>query len=443
MRFRKALFLIGLSAFTAAYLSACGGSSSGTHESQTASEAQADKASETAPEDTSEGEIEETGEKTELFNDQDVSVSVGFGKTEDGQVSFTLYFDNSAEEMRIISGNRFMINGEQAGDPKVKGDDGTTSDLISVLSEGESDRRGITFDDDGISSGDAVQIDFELQVSDDAIMALAAKTVEFGIDGDGNILLGDELKALGLAPPMAVEAETFPEMILFDQGGLKITGEGIIRDEENRRNIKLTVENGTSSEVEVRGYSAVLDGYDVSLPGEKVKAAPGETASGELWFMKNELEIQGIYSIHDISMSLVIEGDAVENSGKPTELVSAATDKESSVNERDASGLEEIYSADGIVIRGEPQAHQDANGSWQLAFLYENDTDDLIQIELAHREADGGGGRDYTYLFPHTKHWEENSVDSGSSYFMRVGLVKDQYNMELLAETEETEVVIP
>ena len=456
MRDRKAAAVIVWIALTAVLLSGCGRSpadsaDSGADRSELTETAETWDAG-TDPKEESEGAEEAKSEETdadkvEVLNEQNVSVCIGSGKTGDGLAEFTVYFSNTGSEKRIVFGEALMINGEEAVDPVVESHDAnsysTSSSLFAYLDGGEDVWSVVTIQAEGVRPGDAAQIDFKLEIEDDDDNTLATVIVEFGTGADGEVLLGEDLAALGLAPSMIVDAETFPETVFFDQNGVKVTGEGFTFNAERERVIHLTIANNTSSDIELWPNNAIVDGYVVYLNGGNVDVPAGETVSAEFGFNEMELALTGITSIHDISMSWYIRGDELDNSSDPTDMVSAVTDAESVMKERDTSLFVELYNADGIRVSAEPESHKDRWDDNRLDILFENDTEELLATNTILHLA-GGGTRDSSdKLYPHSKHWEEITVHEGDTYYVRVSKANDGHIMEKIVETEETEVMIP
>ena len=400
-----------------------------------------------ASESAADADGEEMGaDAVEVFNEQNVSISIGSVETEDGQVCFTMYFKNSGTERRIVFGKEVLINGSAIAGSEFENHDATgymtSSSMSAHMDGGEEVWALTTIEMENFKSGDPVQIDFELEITNDDLDTLATSFLEFGISADGEILQGDELTALGLAPSLNIEPETFPETVVFDQEGVKITAEGFTFNENNERVIHLTIVNGSSSDVKVRGNDAAVDGYVVSIFGGEAEAAAGETVSADFYLDQDGLDLAGIFTIHEISTSWHVSGDAIDEPMPSSEMVASETDGESVIQEQDVSSFVQLHNADGIVVIAEPQAYENEWGDGRLHVLVENDTEDLLEVSPIVERATGGSTSGYCHVYPHTKLWVELRVYEGDTYFVRVENANDWYNKERLFETETTEVVM-
>lgn len=361
--------------------------------------------------------------KQSLLKEADVDISVADAQVSDGQVGFTLYFSNIGADYRSVYGYELLVNGTPVTDLDVdyysEGASMTTSSVSAQLASGEESRSVITMKVDDVKSGDTVRIDYEMKFNDEEqIHALATKYLEFGITADGEILLGEDLEALNLGQSRNIEAETFSETVFYDNNSVRILGEGFTLNGENERILQLTVENNASFEVSVRGNVAVVDGYQISIHGTEIAVPAGETASVEFALDKEGLKTAGIHSIHEMTVSWYISGGEID-SLNPTDMVSVTTDKESVIDERDTSSFKELYNADGIVAKSDPQRYTDKWGSGHMYILWENSTENLLDIEDIVERTGGGSTSGSAYLYPHSKLWREIDVEAGDVYFVR------------------------
>ena len=240
---------------------------------------------------SSESEIETESEETavnkeSILKEADVDISVADAQVSDGQVGFTLYFSNTGSDHRSVYDGELLVNGTPVTDPVVEEHDAfgaysTTSSTSAYLDSGEESWSALTMQVDNVKSGDTVRIDYEMQFNDGDGNTLVTKYLEFGITADGEILLGEDLEALNLAPSRNIEAENFSEVVFYDNHDIRIKGEGFTLSGDNERIIHLTVENNASFEVSVRGNVAVVDGYLINIGGYEQAVPAGETASGE------------------------------------------------------------------------------------------------------------------------------------------------------------------
>ena len=252
----------------------------------------------------------------------------------------------------------------------------------------------------------------------------------------------DEGAESGSEEAGSVAVEAFPETVILEQGGIKVTAEGFGFNEKDERTITVTVANDTASDVKVRGHEAVVDGYEVAIGGE-MTAAPGGTTSGDLYLNSRDLDLIGIKSIANISMSFFIDGEGLDDSTYPTAMFSAVTDSESVIDEQDTSVLTELHSADGISVKAEAQAHEDPFGSPEMFILCENETDGRLAIGILVKHADGSSSSGLKYLYPHAKYWSKINVYEGDSYSVKVSRADDPHILEELFVTEELPAVLP
>lgn len=452
MKTKNTMGVIAFIAATAVLLSGCGGTSGNTGSGGSgASEAVEEEVE--SKEEAKEANVEEETEseeigadQVEVLNEQGVSIGVGSSSIEGGKIGFTLYFTNTGTEKRMISGNSLYVNGETADNPSIEthteNSYQTSDSIFAYLDGGEMVWLIFDIPKDEIQAGDAVQIDCELEAMDDDHNTLETKMLEFGINAEGEVLLGDDLKALGLAPTMIIETETFPETVFYDENDIKITAQGFTLNEENARAMNVTVTNNTSSEIRVNGNTALVDGYEIKLWGDELNVAAGETASGEFVLNKQDMERSGITSIHEIATNWDVRGDEVENS-RFAPLIYAETDMESGIKERDISQLSELYNSDGIAVYAELTAHKDQFDSTGIYLFYENDTDDVLKLEPIILHSDGGSTSGYGFLYPHSKLWEESIVYEGDTLFVRVSKVISEHESEKIVETDEVAITMP
>ena len=151
------------------------------------------------------------------------------------------------------------------------------------------------------------------------------------------------------AETVAAKVEVFPETILMDQDGIKVTVKGFDLDEYGERNMTVTMTNDTPTESEAYGIEMIADGRFVIGQGSIVVPV-GATVSEKYTLSDSDLKKAGIISIHDLSMRLEIRGDGLSDSPLSTDTVSVVTDTENEVAERDMSLIQELYNADGVVV---------------------------------------------------------------------------------------------
>ena len=163
------------------------------------------------------------------------------------------------------------------------------------------------------------------------------------------------------AETVAAKVEVFPETVLMDQDGIKVTVKGFDLDEYGERNMTVTMTNDTPTEIEAYGIEMIADGRFVIGQGSIVVPA-GATVSEKYTLSDSDLKKAGIISIHDLSMRLEIRGDGLSDSPLSTDTVSVVTDTESEVAERDMSLFQELYNEDGVVVWLESKAHHDEFG---------------------------------------------------------------------------------
>ena len=240
----------------------------------------------------------------------------------------------------------------------------------------------------------------------------------------------------------SAKAEVFPETVLMDQDGVKVTVEGFTVNEYDERVLNVTVTNNTSSEVETSGITLIADGNLIMTRGY-VEAPAGSTVSEEYVVNAKNLEDAGIVSIHELSMVFTVTGDDLGESSEFTDTVSVVTDTESVVNERDMSLFQELHNEDGIVVLVESKARMDQFGSPEYLLLLENNTDDTLLFEPILQLSDGHTRAGYSLLPPHTKLTLSNNVQEGDTCAVRVSLVHGKYDIEKLFETDEVTVEMP
>ena len=190
------------------------------------------------------------------------------------------------------------------------------------------------------------------------------------------------------AETVAAKVEVFPETVLMDQDGIKVTVKGFDLDEYGERNMTVTMTNDTPSEIEAYGIEMIADGRFVIGQGSIVVPA-GATVSEKYTLSDSDLKKAGIISIHDLSMRLEIRGDGLSDSPLSTDTVSVVTDTESEVAERDMSLFQELYNEDGVVVWLESKAHYDEFGDTESLILVQNSTDNTLLIEPILSREDG------------------------------------------------------
>lgn len=426
MRYRKIMRDVFVFMLMASLLAGCGASSAnsrgGSESKETTSTVEASFIEAESGESL---DSEETVvNKQSLLREEDVDISVADAEVSDGQVGFSLYFSNTGTEERLVHGYELLVNGTPVTDLVVEehiSEDitDTRSAVSSFLESGKEMWVIITIQKDDVKSGDIVRIDYEMEISGEEGVPLVTKYLEFGIAADGEILLGEDLEALDLGQSRNIEAETFPETVFYDNNSVLILGEGFTLNGENERVMQLTVENNASFEVSVRGNIAVVDGYQIPIHGQDMVVPAGETTSGEFKLHQKALKIAGIHSIHEMTMSWHISGEGIDRSENPAGMVSVTTDKESAIDERDTSSFMELHNADGIVVKIDPQRYTDEWGSDHMYILWENNTENLLDIEDIVERSGGSvtsGGAD---LYPYSKMWGEIDVAAGDVYFVR------------------------
>ncbi len=427
MRYRKIMRDVFVFMLMASLLAGCGASSAnpggGSDSKETTSTV---KVSDIEAESGESLETEETVvNKQSLLKEADVDISIADAQVSDGQVGFTLYFSNIGADYRSVYGDELLVNGTPVTDLVVEdhfsdGASMTTSSVSAQLESGEESWSIITIQVEDVKSGDTVRIDYEMEFNNEEHMhALATKYLEFGITADGEILLGEDLEALDLGQSRNIEAETFPETVFYDNNSVRILGEGFTLNGENERVMQLTVENNASFEVSVRGNIAVVDGYQIPIHGQDMVVPAGETASGEFILYQEALKMAGIHSIHDMTMSWHISGEGIDYLEDPTGMVSVTTDKESAIDERDTSSFMELHNADGIVVKIDPQRYTDEWGSDHMYILWENNTENILDIEGIVEYSGGGATSGSADLYPHSKLWDEIDVAAGDVYYVR------------------------
>lgn len=244
------------------------------------------------------------------------------------------------------------------------------------------------------------------------------------------------------AETVAAKVEVFPETVLMDQDGIKVTVKGFDLDEYGERNMTVTMTNDTPSEIEAYGIEMIADGRFVIGQGSIVAPA-GATVSEKYTLSDSDLKKAGIISIHDLSMRLEIRGDGLSDSPLSTDTVSVVTDTESEAAERDMSLFQELYNEDGVVVWLESKAHYDEFGDAESLILVQNSTDDTLLIEPILSREDGRTTAGYNIVPPHVEYTISNYVHEGDTCYVRISLVRRKHDFDELYETDEIEIKMP
>ena len=241
---------------------------------------------------------------------------------------------------------------------------------------------------------------------------------------------------------VTAKVEVFPETVLMDQDGIKVTVKGFDLDEYDERIITVTMTNDTPSEIEAYGIEMIADGRFVLGQGSIVVPA-GATVSERYTLSDSDLKKAGIISIHDLSMKLEIRGDDLSGSPISTDTVSVVTDTESEVAERDMSLFQELYNEDGIVVWLESKAHYDEFGDTESLILVQNSTDDTLLIEPILSREDGRTTAGYNIVPPQVEYTISNYVNEGDTCYVRISLIRRKHDFDELYETDEITIKMP
>ena len=242
--------------------------------------------------------------------------------------------------------------------------------------------------------------------------------------------------------PVAAKQEVFPETVLMDRDGVKVTVEGFGLGEYGDKTITATVTNNTSADIEATAIEIIADGNIIMAQG-RVDAPAGQTVSGEYELRSHDLINAGIVSIHEMSMRMHIDGDDLSDSSGYTDTVSVVTDTESVATERDMSLFQELYNEDGIVALVESTARKNEIGDFEYLILFENNTDDTLLLEPILHLASGNTRAGYNKIPPHAKITISNSAHEGDTCLVRVSLVRGEHEQEKLFETDEVAIQLP
>ena len=242
--------------------------------------------------------------------------------------------------------------------------------------------------------------------------------------------------------PVAAKQEVFPETVLMDRDGVKVTVEGFGLGDYGDKTITATVTNNTSADIEATAIEIIADGNIIMAQG-RVDAPAGQTVSGEYELRSHDLINAGIVSIHEMSMRMHIDGDDLGDSSGYTDTVSVVTDTESVSTERDMSLFQELYNEDGIVALVESTARKNEIGDFEYLILFENNTDDTLLLEPILHLASGNTRVGYNKIPPHAKITISNSAHEGDTCLVRVSLVQGEHDQEKLFETDEVAIKLP
>ena len=242
--------------------------------------------------------------------------------------------------------------------------------------------------------------------------------------------------------PAAAKQEVFPETVLMDRDGVKVTVEGFGLGDYGDKTITATVTNNTSADIEATAIEIIADGNIIMAQG-RVDAPAGQTVSGEYELRSHDLINAGIVSIHEMSMRMHIDGDDLSDSSGYTDTVSVVTDTESVATERDMSLFQELYNEDGIVVLVESTARKNEIGDFEYLILFENNTDDTLLLEPILHLASGNTRVGYNKIPPHAKITISNSAHEGDTCLVRVSLVQGEHDQEKLFETDEVAIKLP
>lgn len=242
--------------------------------------------------------------------------------------------------------------------------------------------------------------------------------------------------------PVAAKQEVFPETVLMDRDGVKVTVEGFGLGDYGDKTITATVTNNTSADIEATAIEIIADGNIIMAQG-RVDAPAGQTVSGEYELRSYDLSNAGIVSIHEMSMRMHIDGDDLSDSSGYTDTVSVVTDTESVATERDMSLFQELYNEDGIVALVESTARKNEIGDFEYLILFENNTDDTLLLEPILHLASGNTRVGYNKIPPHAKITISNSAHEGDTCLVRVSLVRGEHDQEKLFETDEVAIQLP
>lgn len=181
--------------------------------------------------------------------------------------------------------------------------------------------------------------------------------------------------------------ESIAEQVILDQDGIKITAKELIKDSFMGPEIELLIENNSDKKIIVQSRNVSINGYMVQ-PMMSTEVESGKSANDSLSFSSTELEENGIDTIGQIELNLVIlDPDTYQSIFEPDAII-IETSAASEVSTTNDDNLTTLFEQDGIIISYKETDTEDWLGAGVRVFI-ENQTDQAIVVQARDMSVNG------------------------------------------------------
>lgn len=181
--------------------------------------------------------------------------------------------------------------------------------------------------------------------------------------------------------------EAVAEQVLLDKRGIVIKATGLERDGTLGAELKLSIENGSTTDVTIQARNASVNGYMVGTMFS-AEVAAGKKANDALVFLASDLEACGITTIADMGFYFHIFDDSFITflDSDPVAIRTSAADAYQYTY--DDSG-KELYAGDGVRIVSKGFSENNSIFGPGLVLFLENTTDKAIIVQARDVSVNG------------------------------------------------------
>lgn len=181
--------------------------------------------------------------------------------------------------------------------------------------------------------------------------------------------------------------ESVAEQVLLDKRGIVIKATGLERDGTFGAELKVLIENSSSTDVTVQARSASVNGYMVGTTFSS-KVVAGKQANDAITFLASDLEACGITTIADMEFFFHIFDDSFITF-LDSDTVKVRTSAADTYQYRYDDSGEELHSENGVRIVSKGFSENNSVFGPGLVLFLENTTDKAIIVQVRDVSVNG------------------------------------------------------
>lgn len=183
------------------------------------------------------------------------------------------------------------------------------------------------------------------------------------------------------------EAVSFSEVVLLDEGGIKVTATGLTEDEWMGLSINVLIENNSTENVVIQTRYAAVNGAMI-YPILSVEVVAGKKANDAISFFQTDLESAGISTIQTVEIVVVALNSETYETLYESVPVTLQTNAAGETQRFDDSGFVALEQ-EGVRLVVQGITEEDSFFGKEIVVFIENNTGRNITIQLRDVSVNG------------------------------------------------------